>query len=108
MSKYLKNPKKEVSTLERTINVDGQQSDLVVKMDFNTAKGTFNLTTKLTTVQFDGTNEAVNDGTLNTLKDMLKEAAAEMMAKRREFLAGQDGDPDQMPIGFNTGEPAPE
>lgn len=101
--------KKEVEELSFPIVVDGQPSQLVVQMNFNTARGTYQIVTKITTKQVDPANDAVNEATLTTVGNMLTQAIEEMKEKRRNWLSNKEpDDPDQLglPLTGMEGEAA--
>lgn len=84
--------KQEKWVVEKTIDVEDNESTLSVHMDFKNEDGTFKIKTQLTTVQLSMNNQEITDGTLATLVVMVREAidkAHALRAKKMKAL-GQE------------------
>lgn len=86
---------KEVFGAERMVEIDGEQSTLLVQINFNARNGQFKINTAITTKQVSRTQE-VNQATAQQVGQMLLDAMVEAQKMRDEWLSnnGEDLGPD--------------
>lgn len=97
---FKQHKKKTVFTIERQIEVAGEMVPITVKMEFNNEKGTYTVTSRLTTKHFEINNDTVNDAVLDTHGKMLAEATKNMLEMRASFLKAEDSDENQLALDF--------
>ena len=87
---------KETINIPMTITVEGHESDLNVKLDFNHSKGTYKLTTAITTKQISMHNDKVNAAVLTNVKGLLEQGIA--LATEMREAWGDGGSSSQVPL----------
>lgn len=91
---------KEVFKLTERIEIDGQPSNVEVKLDLNTRKATFSVTAKLTTKQLSATDNQRNQDTVDLVADMVLAAVDKGLERRSEILKIQEGSGGMIDIPF--------
>ncbi|MEM8528665.1 MAG: hypothetical protein AAGG68_28775 [Bacteroidota bacterium] len=88
---------KDVTAIKRTIDVEGQTSELTVKLDFNIPKLTFKIVPHITTKQVSFSNDALNQALVKQTGEMVLEAI-EMAKDLVQKYRVEDDDPNQLKI----------
>lgn len=86
---------RDVTGLERMVEIDGEQSTLLVQATFNARNGQFKIDTKITTKQVSRSKE-VNQATVKQIGQMLLDAMYAAQAHRDAWLSenGEDLGPN--------------
>ena len=93
--------KKAESQITDVITVDDKTAELVVKISVDETKGTFKVSTSLTTKNIHLSNEKVNEATYGRLIEMIKQGVGHALNERIRVLEGMEGgDPDQITADF--------
>lgn len=94
---------KETFEIPREIEVDNQTSTLIVKVVFDHGKGTFSISSKLTTNQVSNSNKAIQKSVLSAVKDLMQTGVNFALEKRQEWIdqqptTAQKTDPNQLDL----------
>jgi hypothetical protein len=89
---------KEVYQFKQVVSVNGQESEIQGKLDFNRKNGNIKATVQLTTKQLDIINEEPTAKSLQVARDVLQAAVVKGIELRLDYLQAQaEGeDPDQI------------
>lgn len=84
---------KEVYQFKQVVNVNGQESEIQGKLDFNRKNGNIKATVQLTTKQLDIMNEQPTAESLQVARDVLQAAVVKGIELRLDYLEAQsEGD----------------
>lgn len=91
----------EVLYIRETVTVGEQTVEIPVKIAINCEKATYKITASITTKAVHPTNADIRDAIADNCRDMIR-AAMEKAEERRRYWSEQneDGDPDQLSLGF--------
>jgi len=98
-SKFSTHEKQEVILVTDQVTVGEYTTELCVKIAVNCEKATYKISTSITTKQVHPINEAVRGGVAETVKLMILSAMDKAM-ERRAFWLQENGDDDQLSLGF--------